>query len=67
MASKLYMLVMSVVLIGLLTKTAHCGTHLDRPWFDWAGGRVPYYFNVSFKYLEILSLCSSVLGVRHQR
>ena len=47
MASKLYMLVMSVM-FGLLIKTHHCGTHLDKPWFNWAGGRVPYYFNVSF-------------------
>ena len=47
MASKLYMLVMSVV-FGLLTNTGHCGTHLDKPWFNWEGGRVPYYFNVSF-------------------
>ena len=46
MASKLYMLVMSVM-FGLLARTSHCGTHLDKPWFDWAGGRVPYYFNVS--------------------
>ena len=47
MASKLYMLVMSVM-FALLSKTGHSGTHLDRPWFDWAGGSVPYYFNVSF-------------------
>ena len=46
MASKLYMLVMSVV-FGLLTKTGHCGTHLDKPWFNWEGGKVPFYFNVS--------------------
>ena len=51
MASKLYMLVMSVV-FGLLTKTGHCGTHLDRPWFDWDGGRVPYYFNVKVSLLR---------------
>ena len=24
-----------------------CGTHLDKPWFNWEGGIVPYYFNVS--------------------
>ena len=24
-----------------------CGTHLDKPWFNWEGGSVPYYFNVS--------------------
>ena len=46
MASKLYMLVVSVV-FGLLTRSGHCGTHLDKPWFDWVGGRVPYYFNVN--------------------
>ena len=45
MACKLYMLEMLVLCV--LTRTAHSGTHLDRPWFDWAGGRVPYYFNVT--------------------
>ena len=59
MASKLYMLVMSVV-FGLLTKTGHCGTHLDRPWFDWDGGRVPYYFNVKVSLLRPLRVTVSL-------
>ena len=45
MASKLYMLVMS--LLSVLLSSVHCGTHLDKPWFKWEGGRVPFYFNVS--------------------
>ena len=43
MASKLYMLVMS--LLSLLS-SVQGGTHLDKPWFKWEGGRVPFYFNV---------------------
>ena len=45
MAGKLYMLVM--FLISVLCGLVDCGTHLDKPWFKWTEGRVPYYFNVS--------------------
>ena len=24
-----------------------CGTHMDKPWFNWEGGIVPYYYNAS--------------------
>lgn len=45
MASKLCMLVMSV--LASFQSFIECGTHLDKPWFNWEGGVVPYYFNVS--------------------
>ena len=62
MASKLYMLVMS--LLSVLLSSVHCGTHLDKPWFKWEGGRVPFYFNVSLtlklfpsKIFELVVIC----------
>jgi len=45
MASKLCMLVMS--LLCVLPRIVDGGTHLDKPWFKWTEGKVPYYFNVT--------------------
>merc|ERR1719499_440795 len=42
MESKLYLLVVSI-----LYTLVDCGTHLDKPWFRWSNGKVPYYFNAS--------------------
>jgi len=46
MASKLYMLVMPITLLSLAS-FSECGTHLDKPWFNWEGGKVPFYFNAT--------------------
>ena len=62
MASKLYMLGQKLIVKNLsylnyyfsvmsvlasFQSFIECGTHLDKPWFNWEGGVVPYYFNVS--------------------
>ena len=62
MASKLYMLGQKALLLYIhnfknyftvmsvlasFQSFIECGTHLDKPWFNWEGGIVPYYFNVS--------------------
>lgn len=62
MASKLYMLGQKLIVIYIhhietyfavmsvlasFQSFIECGTHLDKPWFNWERGVVPYYFNVS--------------------
>jgi len=36
-----------VVTILYLSSMAQSGTHLDKPWFRWSGGKVPFFFQVS--------------------
>merc|ERR1712106_679343 len=35
------------VTILYLSSMAQSGTHLDKPWFRWSGGKVPFFFQVS--------------------
>ena len=39
----LLMLSMAFIHLPALVQS---GTHLDRHWFRWSGGRVPYFFQV---------------------
>jgi len=45
MASKLYLLVVSM--LCTFNTFTEGGTHLDKSWFRWSGGRVPFYFNAT--------------------
>ena len=38
--------VMPITLLSLAS-FSECGTHLDKPWFNWEGGKVPFYFNAT--------------------
>ena len=37
---------MPITLLSLAS-FSECGTHLDKPWFNWEGGKVPFYFNAT--------------------
>ena len=41
------LLIVGSVAFILTAVGVEAGTHLDKPWFRWSGGKVPYFFNVS--------------------
>ena len=36
-----------IFLASLSFTEIECGTHMDKPWFNWEGGIVPFYYNAS--------------------
>ena len=48
-----------LVTVLYLSSKVQSGTHLDKPWFRWSGGRVPYFFQVNIRLITDLSFTIS--------